>query len=137
MSSLEATPIADAIREKITQDLKPQEFEIINESHKHRHHAPMKGVTSRETHFKLKIVSENKVYIRTTTDHQNYCCMTPTIQNQIQRHRHVYSLLDRELKMENGIHALAIIAKTPEEDGKAPATTPHDPNMPTNCKPST
>nr|KMM69104.1 hypothetical protein CPAG_05427 [Coccidioides posadasii RMSCC 3488] len=46
------TPMEDAIRAKIQAALLPTTLTIRNDSHKHAHHAPMRGVTSKETHFK-------------------------------------------------------------------------------------
>jgi BolA protein len=61
----------------------------------------MQGVTSRETHFRLVITSEE-------------------FQSKMQpaRHRLVYSLLKDELAQEGGIHALQLQTMTPEEEAK-------------------
>lgn len=61
----------------------------------------MKGVTSKETHFALNIVS-------------------PEFKSKMQaaRHRMVYALLKEELEREGGIHALQLRTKTPEEEEK-------------------
>ncbi|KAK4157736.1 bola-like protein-domain-containing protein [Chaetomidium leptoderma] len=98
------TPVADTIRQKITTALQPTTFEIHNDSHLHAHHEPMKGVTSRETHFRLVITSE-------------------AFQSKMQpaRHRLVYSLLKDELAQESGIHALQLRTMTPEEEAKRQA----------------
>lgn len=77
--------------------LKPSFFTIVNESHKHVGH---KGVSNQspnaETHFKLDIVSSE-------FDGKNL----------VARHRLVYGLLDDEFKQ--GLHALALKTKTPQE----------------------
>ncbi|KAL2165328.1 hypothetical protein VTH06DRAFT_625 [Thermothelomyces fergusii] len=93
------TPVEDAIREKITAALKPTTLEIYNDSHLHAHHAPMQGVTSKETHFRLVITSE-------------------AFRSKMQpaRHRMVYGLLKDELQREGGIHALQLRTMTPEEE---------------------
>lgn len=59
----------------------------------------MQGVTSRETHFRLVITSE-----------QFKSKMQPA------RHRLVYSLLKDEMAQEDGIHALQLRTMTPEEE---------------------
>ncbi|KAJ1883265.1 BolA domain UV induced protein Uvi31 [Coemansia sp. RSA 1722] len=91
-------PLAKTLRERLTEKYAPTELKIENESHKHRHHAPMKGVASTETHFKVKIVSEMF-----------------TGQPLIKRQRGVYALFKEEMQMHGGIHALALVTKTPEE----------------------
>jgi stress-induced morphogen len=45
-------PIQQRMEEKIRAALSPTELIIENESHLHRHHAPMQGVNSTETHFR-------------------------------------------------------------------------------------
>ena len=64
----------------------------------------MQGVTSKETHFALNIVS-------------------PEFASKMQpaRHRMVYALLKEELEREGGIHALELRTKTPEEEEKLQA----------------
>lgn len=47
------SPIEDAIRSKLTVALAPRTLEIYNDSHKHAHHAAMRGVSDKkETHFR-------------------------------------------------------------------------------------
>ncbi|KAL0087225.1 bola-like protein-domain-containing protein [Phycomyces blakesleeanus] len=96
MSSAERGPVALSIETKITEALSPSVLEIINESSKHAHHAPMKGNTNPETHFNLTIVSDAFVG-----------------QPLMKRHRLVYALLDHELK--TGLHALVLKTKTNAE----------------------
>ena len=119
---MSATPIEDAIRMKvvngpsvllitcleaklisgkITQSLKPTRLEIYNDSSMHAHHQAMKGSVSRETHFRLVIVSG--AFLSKT---------------QPARHRMVYSLLKEELETAHGIHALQLRTRTPVEDAK-------------------
>lgn len=59
----------------------------------------MVGNTSTETHFRVVITSE-------------------AFKSKMQpaRHRMVYSLLTEELAMEDGIHALQLKTRTPEEE---------------------
>ncbi|KAJ2290619.1 BolA domain UV induced protein Uvi31 [Coemansia sp. RSA 355] len=47
-------PIEKLIEERISKELAPTSLKIINESHMHRHHAPMQGVESTATHFRVK-----------------------------------------------------------------------------------
>ncbi|KAF2755076.1 bola-like protein [Pseudovirgaria hyperparasitica] len=93
------TPIEDAIRAKISEALKPTNLEIYNDSHLHSHHKAMQGVVSKETHFRLVIISD-------------------AFKSKMQpaRHRMIYSLLKDELAREGGIHALQLRTKTPEEE---------------------
>uniref|UniRef100_A0A915KZX3 Uncharacterized protein n=1 Tax=Romanomermis culicivorax TaxID=13658 RepID=A0A915KZX3_ROMCU len=78
------------IQAKLEKSFKPTHLEIINESS--RHNVP-KGS---ETHFKIVIVSES---FRDST--------------LLQRHRKINELLIKEF--ESGLHALSIVAKTPEQ----------------------
>lgn len=96
-----STPMEDVIRQKVTEGLSPTVLEIRNDSHLHSHHKAMVGVTSRETHFALNIVSD-------------------AFKSKMQpaRHRMVYALLDDEIKRDGGIHALQLRTKTPEEEEK-------------------
>ncbi|KAF1937336.1 bola-domain-containing protein [Clathrospora elynae] len=93
------TPMEDALRSKIKDALKPTTLEIFNDSSKHAHHKAMQGVTSRETHFRVVITSsafQGKM--------------------QLARHRMVNSLVRDELAQEDGIHALQLTTRTPEEE---------------------
>ncbi|KAK6361538.1 hypothetical protein TWF730_005258 [Orbilia blumenaviensis] len=101
MAASSQTPMEDIIRRKITETLNPVYLEIYNDSHKHAHHAPMQGVTSKETHFRLEIISE-------AFDKQT----------QMARHRSIYALLKDEMSEEGGIHALQLKTRTPKEAGE-------------------
>lgn len=100
MSTTTSTgPMTTRITEKINGSLNPVKLEIFNDSHKHRHHAPMQGdAYTGESHFRLIIVSD-------------------AFQGKAQpaRHRMIYSLLADELKQDKGIHALQLQTKTPAE----------------------
>ncbi|KAI1349278.1 bola protein [Xylaria sp. FL0043] len=98
------TPMEDAIRTKVTEALSPSRLEIFNDSHKHAHHKPMQGSTSRETHFRVVIISE-------------------AFRSKMQpaRHRLVYGLLRDEMAAEGGIHALQLRTMTPEEEERQKA----------------
>ncbi|KAK3949132.1 bola domain-protein [Pseudoneurospora amorphoporcata] len=95
------TPMEDAIREKITANLQPRTLQIHNDSHLHAHHSAMRGVTSRETHFRV-IMSSDAFKGK----------MQPA------RHRLVYGLLKDEMAKEGGIHALQLRTMTLEEEDK-------------------
>ncbi|KAI8886563.1 bola domain protein [Backusella circina FSU 941] len=97
MASNEKGPVQLSIETKLTEALNPTEMDIVNESHLHAHHEPMKGVTNKETHFRVTIVSDQ--------------FKGKTL---MQRHRLIYSLLNDELQA--GLHALSIKAKAPEEE---------------------
>ncbi|EPS41564.1 hypothetical protein H072_4577 [Dactylellina haptotyla CBS 200.50] len=101
MAAASNTPMEDLIRRRVTEALNPKTFEIYNDSHKHAHHAPMQGVTSKETHFRLVITSD-------------------AFEGQPLRARHqsIYSLLKDEMAMEGGIHALQLKTRTPAEEEK-------------------
>src|ERR1035441_2163610 len=80
------------IEEKLRAALSPSVLDVVNESSSH---SVPKGS---ETHFKEVIVSsafEGKL--------------------PLARHRLVYGVLDDEMAQKPGVHALSIIAKTPEE----------------------
>lgn len=94
-----ATPLEDAIRAKLTAALCPLTLEIYNDSHLHAHHKAMAGNISKETHFRLVIISD--VFASK---------MQPA------RHRMVYALLRDEMALEGGIHALQLKTLTPEEE---------------------
>ncbi|KAL6794386.1 bola-like protein [Trichoderma afarasin] len=99
MSSTSATPLEDAIRAKLTAALSPITLEIYNDSHLHSHHKAMQGVTSKETHFRLVIISDSFA-----------AKMQPA------RHRMIYALLRDEMAQEGGIHALQLRTLTPDEE---------------------
>ena len=91
MSAEEAPgPISQSIHGKLSAKFSPQHLEIINESY--MHNVPRGS----ETHFKVLIVSEQ---FRDT--------------KLIARHRMVNESLSEELQ--SGVHALSILAKTPEQ----------------------
>ncbi|MCB0390996.1 MAG: BolA family transcriptional regulator [Bdellovibrionales bacterium] len=77
------------IKEKIQEHLQPEFFEIVNESSKHAH-------GSAESHFKILVVSKAFQGM-----------------NRIARQRLIFNLLGEE--MQQGVHALAQKALTPEE----------------------
>ncbi|KAJ2308814.1 BolA domain UV induced protein Uvi31 [Coemansia sp. RSA 2706] len=97
-----AGPIETLIKERITEALAPTSLDIINDSDKHRHHSAMRGVTSTETHFRVKIVSDRFTGL-----------------SMIKRHREIYGLLKDKMIESGGIHALTLDTKTVAEIEKA------------------
>jgi BolA-like protein 1 len=95
-SSAEFGGRKDRIREKLEKSLSPVELQIEDISHLHKGHAAMIGQSNAETHFNVRIVSE---------EFQG--------KSLVKRHRLVYDLLREELNC--GLHALSIDAKLPSE----------------------
>jgi len=89
------TPVEDAIRQKLTEELNPDELTIENESDKHAGHSgnPDGGP---ETHFRLRVISSKFEGM-----------------NLVQRHRRVFGILKEEL--DGPVHACALDTKTPQE----------------------
>lgn len=92
----------------------------------------MQGVTSKETHFKSVLYPPPSYTVDTTPclfsfyDLQAERIYSVTIissafasKSQPARHRMVYGLLKDEMAQEDGIHALQLKTKTPEEDERA------------------
>ncbi|KAG0206082.1 hypothetical protein BGX28_002441 [Mortierella sp. GBA30] len=98
-SQQEDGPVTTSIRVTLTELLKPKSLEIINDSSKHAHHSAMRGVTSKETHFRVNVVSE--AFAGKST---------------MQRHRLIYGALSKDF--EAGLHALSLNTKTPAEVAK-------------------
>ncbi|KAJ2794990.1 BolA domain UV induced protein Uvi31 [Coemansia guatemalensis] len=98
------------IEERLMKALNPKELQITNDSHLHRHHAPMQGVSSTETHFRVRVVSS--AFAK---------------KSMLMRHRVIFRLLDDEMKREGGIHALVLETKTPEEVAIAAQKAPKSP----------
>lgn len=83
------------IKEILEKELSPVELEVEDISYQHAGHSGVKG-SDGETHFNVKVVSQ---------EFQG--------KSLVKRHRLIYSLLQDELQ--NGLHALSIVAKTPSE----------------------
>lgn len=83
----------ERIREKLQQALGTERIELIDDSHLHAGHA---GAREGKGHFRVRVVSPCFAGLRT-----------------LQRHQLVYRSLE-EL-MQSDIHALSIVALTPEE----------------------
>ncbi|XP_076222409.1 bolA-like protein DDB_G0274169 [Nomia melanderi] len=91
MSSVtQDNPIELSIRKKLMHSLNPYHIEVINESY--MHNVP-KGS---ETHFKVVVVST--LFIDKPL---------------LKRHQMINNILQAELK--SGVHALSIVAKTPDQ----------------------
>ena len=90
-------PVAASIRNKLAE-LGAESLEIIDDSASHAGHAGARGTNSPsgETHFKVRIVSEEFAGM-----------------NTVKRHRTVYGLLADELA--GPLHALNLETKTPTE----------------------
>jgi BolA protein len=87
-----ATPLRDAMAQALTERLQPLVLELVDDSAAHAGHAG-----AREgAHFNLRIVSAKFAGLP-----------------RISRHRLVYDAL--RPWMAEGVHALAIDARTPEE----------------------
>ena len=84
----------EQIRERLVAALAPSELSIEDESHRHAGHA---GARDGRGHFRVRIVSA-----------------AFEGQSAIARHRAVYAALGD--LMQTDIHALAIDARTPEEN---------------------
>lgn len=86
----------ERIWERLNSELSPVELDVEDISYQHAGHAAVRGSGDGETHFKVKVVSEEFEG-----------------KSLVKRHRLVYDLLQDELQ--SGLHALSIVAKTPEE----------------------
>lgn len=89
--------LTDQIKQKLTEALKPEYMELINNSHKHVGHAGHDG--SGESHYQLIVVS----YIFENC-------------SKIQRHRMINNVIEDEFRA--GLHAFSIKAFTPAEYAK-------------------
>lgn len=89
------TTVKDSIERKLTERLSPVELVVEDVSHQHAGHAGAPRGSS-ETHFNVKVISQ---------DFQGL--------SLVKRHRLIYGLLQEELQ--NGLHALSLITKTPAE----------------------
>ena len=82
------------ITDILTNSLQPSQMELVNDSGKHKGHA---GANPKgDSHYTLNVTSDK------------FRGMT-----KVQRHQLIYKLLDSEFKA--GLHALSIVAKTPDE----------------------
>ena len=86
----------DVITQKLTEAFVPQSLKVIDESHQHKGHAGHRP--GGQTHFRVYIVSE-----------------AFKGKTRIERHRMINQSLADELI--GGVHALAIHASAPGENG--------------------
>jgi BolA protein len=87
---------ADTITQKLTEAFAPQSLKVEDESHQHAGHSGHRE--GGQTHFRVYIVSQafkNKT--------------------RLERHRMINAILSGELA--GGVHALAIHATAPDDDG--------------------
>jgi BolA protein len=89
---------ADIITKKLTEAFTPQSLKVVDESHQHKGHAGSRP--GGETHFRVYIVSD-----------------AFKGKTRLERHRMINGTLSGELA--GGVHALAIHAAAPGEDGQA------------------
>jgi BolA protein len=88
------TAMAERITTKLEQALAPARLAVIDESHQHHGHSGWRE--GGETHFRVDIVSQAFAG-----------------KSRLERHRLVNAALAEELA--GGVHALAIVARAPEE----------------------
>ena len=87
---------ADLIKKKLTEAFAPQSLKVLDESHQHEGHAGHRP--GGQTHYRVYIVSE-----------------AFKGKSRLERHHMINQLLSAELA--GGIHALAIQAAAPGENG--------------------
>ncbi|MDO8319024.1 BolA family transcriptional regulator [Rhodoferax sp.] len=87
-------PTAQRLQQRLQQVLQPSQLEVLDESHQHHGHAGTNG-TGYGTHFRVKITAGAFVG-----------------KSAVARHRLVYDALQDF--MDQGLHALAIEAQTPQ-----------------------
>ncbi|MGH9810344.1 MAG: BolA family protein [Terriglobia bacterium] len=87
---------ADLITKKLTEAFAPQSLNVVDESHQHEGHAGHRP--GGQTHFRVYIVSD-----------------AFKGKTRLERHRMINGILSDDLA--GGVHALAIHAATPGENG--------------------
>ena len=92
--TINAPPTAEQLRQRLQQVLHPSQLEVIDESHQHHGHAGANG-TGFGSHFRVRITAGAFAG-----------------KSAVARHRLVYDALQDF--MEQGLHALAIEAQTPQ-----------------------
>ena len=93
---MEAMRVAELITRKLTEAFGPQSLRVEDESHRHEGHAGHRP--GGESHFRVYIVSE-----------------AFRGKSRVERHRLINTALSGELA--GGVHALAIHASAPGEQG--------------------
>jgi BolA protein len=97
MQTAHPTPVADAVRLKLTEALAPTRLELVDESARHAGHAGARP--EGETHFRLLIVAA-----------------TFAGKSRLERQRMVFAALGELMRTD--IHAISITALTPDEAGE-------------------
>lgn len=92
--SIETKTARERIAEKLTAAFSPSELDVVDESERHHGHAGWRE--GGETHFRVRIVSQDFAG-----------------KSRVDRHRMVNATLADELA--GGVHALAVSAKAPGE----------------------
>jgi BolA protein len=91
---MKPSPTAEQLQQRLQQVLQPSQLEVLDESHQHHGHAGANG-TGFGTHFRVRITAQ-----------------AFADKPLVARHRLVYDALQDF--MDQGLHALAIEAKTPQ-----------------------
>jgi BolA family transcriptional regulator, general stress-responsive regulator len=86
--------VADSIRRKLTEGLRPSRLDIVDDSHRHAGHAGARP--EGESHFTVTVVSSAFAG-----------------QSRVARQRLVYGLLAADLASD--VHALSLVTLTPDE----------------------
>jgi len=86
-------PVSEAITEKLRKAFEPTHLEVRNESH--MHNVPQNS----ETHFKVIVISDKFKDAKTL----------------ISRHRLINETLREEVAADGPVHALSIVAMTPDK----------------------
>ncbi len=86
--------VKETMEYKLKEAFSPEEISVVDESHLHKGHGGWREAG--ETHFRVELVSEKFSGV-----------------SRIDRHRMVNETLRQEL--EEGVHALAIRASSPED----------------------
>ncbi|MBE0473051.1 BolA family transcriptional regulator [Rhodoferax sp.] len=91
---MKQAPTAAQLQQRLQQVLQPNQLEVLDESHQHHGHAGANG-TGFGTHFRVRITAGAFVG-----------------KSAVARHRLVYDALQDFI--DQGLHALAIEARTPQ-----------------------
>ena len=93
--------IGERIREKLAAALAPARLDVVDESHMHAGHAGHAGARAGgDSHFRVAVASAAFAGL-----------------SRVERQRKVNALLAEEFA--DGMHALSVTARTPEEDAAA------------------
>ena len=91
------TSVRSAIEARLRESLSPVRLQVADDSAAHAGHAGVSGRAG-ETHFRVEVVSAAFAGL-----------------SAVARHRLVYAALEAQFR--DGLHALNIVARTPEEAG--------------------